>query len=148
MGPGKEGEREVRPDEAKKKHGGNVEKSDRTKKQHVRGAQRVVIALDLIRSRFAEAQGFSTAEEHKQIKKEHFMSDESKSRIKRVGAKLEVFQERKDATRSRNKLQKERGIDKTYLVADRTPYKNTKDGLHLAQLREELKARKDPGELS
>ena len=88
MGPGKERKREVRSDEAKKKHGGDVEKSDRTKKQHVQGARRVVIALDFIRSHFVEAQGFATAEEHKQIKKEHFMSDESKSIIKRVGEKL------------------------------------------------------------
>ena len=118
------------------------------KKRHVRGAQRVVIALDLVRSRFAEAQGFANEEEHKQTKKEHFMSDESKSRMKRAGAKLEAFHEKKDETRNQNKLQKERGIDETRLVADRMPCKNTKSGLHLAQLQEELKAQKDSGELS
>mmetsp|Transcript_4106 Transcript_4106/g.4761 ORF Transcript_4106/g.4761 Transcript_4106/m.4761 type:complete len:83 (-) Transcript_4106:565-813(-) len=34
MGPGKEGSRAVRSDVAKKRHGGNIENLEKTKKQH------------------------------------------------------------------------------------------------------------------
>jgi len=87
-------------------------------------------------------------EERKQIRKDHFTSNESKSRIKSVRAKLENFHDTKDATRSKKKLQKERGVDKTYLVTDRIPYKSTKAKTHLVQLQEELKAQKESGQLS
>ena len=127
---------EVRSEIVKKKHGGSIEKSERTKKRHVQGAERVEIALDLISLRYLLAQSLASADQHIQIKKENFYSKESKSGIQTINKKIEVFYEKKDATRNQNTLQKERGIDKTYLVADRIPYKNTNVGLHLVQLRE------------
>ena len=71
------------------------------------------------------------------------MSEENKSRRKVVEEKIEIFKNKKDATQNKNKLQRGKWIDKTYLVANRKPYKITKVKMHLIQLQEKLEDQKE-----
>jgi hypothetical protein len=95
-----------------------------------------VTALGVIKGRYIEVANKSDADQ-KEVK----TLLETKSADVRIRAKIEKFVEDLEKPRRENKRQKERGVDKTYRVADRIPFKKTKADLHTPQLREELRAR-------
>jgi len=135
IGSGIQGERVVRSEEAIRKHGGVAEDKGKVR-MRARGAIRVVAALEVIKSRYVEVANKSDAD-----RKEVKALLETKSADVRITAKVEKFIEDLDKPRRENRRQKESGVDKTYRVADRIPFKRTKAALHTAQLRCELQAR-------
>ena len=92
-------------------------------------------ALEVVESRYVEVANKSDAD-----RKEVKALLETKSADVRITAKVEKFIEDLDKPRRENRRQKESGVDKTYRVADRIPFKRTKAVLHTAQLRCELQA--------
>ena len=97
-----------------------------------RGAIRAVAALGVVKSPYVKAANKSDAD-----RKEVKALLETKSADVRITAKVEKFIEDLDKPRRENRRQKESGVDKTYRVADRIPFKRTKAVLvHTAQLRD------------
>ncbi len=58
----------------------------------------------------------------------------------RIGAKVEIFMSTVPHPRKPNKRERERGVDKTYRVTDRIPFKRAK-AIHMKHIIEELEAR-------
>jgi hypothetical protein len=58
----------------------------------------------------------------------------------RIGAKVESFMSTVPHPRQPNKRERERGVDKTYRVTDRIPFKRAK-AIHMKHIIEELEAR-------
>jgi Zn-dependent M32 family carboxypeptidase len=95
-----------------------------------------VTALGVIKDRYIEVANKSDAN-----RKEVKTLLETKSTDVRIHAKIEKFVKDLEKPRQENKRQKERGVDKTYRVADKIPFKKTKADLHTPQLRGKLRAR-------
>ena len=63
-----------------------------------------------------------------------------KMAVVRIGAKVESFTSTIQQPRQPNKRERERGVDKTYCVTDRVPFKRAK-AIHILHIIEELQAR-------
>jgi hypothetical protein len=63
-----------------------------------------------------------------------------KMAVVRIGAKVESFAGTLQQPRQPNKRERERGVDKTYRVTDRVPFKRAK-AIHIRHIIEELQAR-------
>jgi hypothetical protein len=97
------------------------------------------MAMDLITDRFQAVQ--NATKEVRDALKKSLTSKEDQSSTVRVKEKMEAFSEKKDRVRQKNKRELERGIDKTYQLTNRIPYKLTNSATHTEQLREELRER-------
>jgi hypothetical protein len=145
MGAGKQGSRNIRSDEAKRKHGGETENAKQIR-HRTRGKRRVEIAMKLISDRYKEMQ-YVSKEIRKKVK-QSMTSTEEQSGPVRVKLKMESFSEKKDRIRPKNKRELETGIDKTYQLTNRCPYKSTNAINHTKQLQGELQERLSPDEFA
>ena len=134
-GSGIQGERVVRLEEAIRKHGGMAEDKGKVR-MRARGAIYAVAALGVIKSRYIKVTNKTDADR----KEDKALLETKSGDVRITAAKVEKFIEDLDKPRPENRRQKERGVDKTYRVADRIPFKRTKAVLHTAQLRCELQA--------
>jgi hypothetical protein len=75
------------------------------------------------------------------VLKKSLTSKKGQSSTVRVNEKMEAFSEKKDKVRQKNKRELEHGINKTYQLTNRIPYKLTNSATHTKQLREELQER-------
>jgi hypothetical protein len=133
-GSGLQGERELRSEESVRKHGGATDDKKKVR-QRTRGALRVETAVRVVKERYAKVANKSTAD-RKAVKA--LLND--KMAVVRIGAKVESFTSTLQQPRQPNKRERERGVDKTYRVTDRVPFKRAK-AIYLTHIIAELQAR-------
>jgi hypothetical protein len=130
-GSGLQGERNLRSAEPVWKHGGATD--DRKKVlQPTRGALWVLAAVRAVMERYASVSKNSTADQ-KAVK----VLLNNKMATVRIGAKVESFVSTVAHPRQPNKRERERGVDKTYRVTDRIPFKRAK-AIHMVRIIGEL----------
>jgi hypothetical protein len=133
-GSGLQGERELRSEDSIRKHGGAMDDKNKVR-QRTRGALRVVAAVGVVMERYTNISRKSTAD-RKAVK----ALLNNKMATVRIGAKVESFESTVLHPRQPNKRERERGVDKTYRVTDRIPFKRAK-AIHILHIIEELQAR-------
>jgi hypothetical protein len=145
MDAGIQGSRKIRSEEAKKKHGGETENPKKIR-HRTRGKRRAEIAMTMISDRYKEMQHIP--DNIRKKLKDLMKSPDKQSGPVRIQLKMESFSEKKDRIRPQNKRELETGIDKTYQLTNRCPYKSTNATNHTKQLLEELQQRLPPDEFA
>lgn len=138
MHAGVQGQRVVRSEEARRKHGGAVEDESKVRKR-ARGAERVAVSLKVITDRYKEVARMDPSR-RKEVKKQ-LLQKENKAKQERLEKKAVKFVANKDNSRRKNKRESERGVDRTFRMAGYIPYKKTWAQFHMEQLRAEVNAR-------
>jgi hypothetical protein len=138
MSAGLQGQRIVRSEQARRKHGGALEDESKIRRR-ARGAERVAVSLKVIKERYIEVARMDPSR-RKEVRR-GLLEKENKAKQERLEKKLVKFVASKDTARRQNKREKERGVDKTFRMAGYIPYKETKAAHHTEQLREEVKTR-------
>ena len=119
------------------------EAEDPTKKQRerTRGEERIKIQLTSTEKRYAAIQRIpGILGKQKRMKNALVTKNDLKAQISRANGEAEEFRRRYMISRAQNKRQKERGVDRTYLVVGRIPYKSLRAGVpeHMNFLHTEL----------
>jgi hypothetical protein len=116
-----------------RKHGGATDDKKKVC-QGARGALRVLAALRVVMERYASVSKNSTAD-RKVVK----VLLNNKTKTVRIDVKVESFVSTIAHPRQPNKRERERGVDKTYHVTNRIPFKRAK-AIHMVHIIGELQA--------
>ena len=138
MKAGKQGERELVSQQAKKKHKGEME--SKQIRERTRGKRRAQLSLEWIRSSYLETSG-TTSSERKDLKNLFLPKETEQPNVKRVNLKMEKKAEKMYVIREKNKRQSEQGVDRTYFTMGTVPFKILRKEPHTAFIKAELSMR-------
>lgn len=141
MKAGKQGERDLVSSQAKKKHKGEKENEKYTR-ERTRGKHRAQLSLQWIRQSYKETSAEkNTASSRKEIKKLFLPKETEQPNVQRVNLKMEKKEDKMYVFREKNKRQSERGVDRTYRIMGKVPYKILKKDTHTNFIQTELALR-------
>ena len=121
--------------------GGEAEDPTKKQRERTRGEERIKIQLTSTEKRYAAIQRIpGILGKQKRMKNALVTKNDLKAQISRANGEAEEFRRRYMISRAQNKRQKERGVDRTYLVVGRIPYKSLRAGVpeHMNFLHTEL----------
>mgnify|MGYP006965230816 CR=1 FL=1 len=104
---------------------GGAEDPKKKTRQNVRGEARTVVQLQNARDRYQKLNRIQNlVQKQKELKTILKRKDENRSDMSRATEEAKKFRRKYLLSRAPNKRQKERGVDRTYLVVGRIPYKS------------------------
>ena len=120
---------------------GGAEDPTKKQRERTRGEERIKIQLTSTEKRYSAIQRIpGILGKQKRMKNALVTKNDLKAQISRANREAEEFRRKYMISRAQNKRQKERGVDRTYLVVGRIPYKSLRAGVpdHMNFLHTEL----------